>query len=216
MREAVHERELELADAEGVRYDRCLVYAEADGRGTWAGWIEFRAADGVHTLRTGRETTQSTAAAVAYWATGLQPTYLEGALARARRRVPAPGDADGAPAPSEAVVTPPVGVRLRIHTADPEVPFRFLKTRTLAPGFRRYVHNGGVIIYVGPAAAGRQRAPVAYDFLADFGSENAAAVLANRLWSDLHGEGVTLEVDGRETPIENGAIKDALLGVLTR
>jgi hypothetical protein len=216
MREAVHERELDLADGEGVRYDRCLVYAEPDGSGTWAGWIEFRATGGQGTLRTGRETTQSTAADVAYWATGLQPTYLEGAFARALRRVPAGAEVDVAAAPPAAVVSPPVGVRLRLHTADPELPFRFLKTRTLAPGFRRYVHNGGVILYLGPAAAGRRGTPVAYDFVADFGSENAAAILANRLWSDLHGEGVTLEVDGRETPIENAAIKDALLGALTR
>jgi hypothetical protein len=37
------------------------------------------------TWQTERETTQSSAEQVAYWASGLEPTYLEGALARAQR-----------------------------------------------------------------------------------------------------------------------------------
>ena len=52
--------------------------------GHWEGWIEFRPiAPGLSPVRTERETTQPDRNAVAYWAGGITPTYLEGALARA-------------------------------------------------------------------------------------------------------------------------------------
>jgi hypothetical protein len=54
-----------------------------DGR--WEGWLEFDAGDGSHVLRTPRETTQPSRDAVVYWANGLSPVYLEGALARTHR-----------------------------------------------------------------------------------------------------------------------------------
>jgi hypothetical protein len=53
--------------------------------GLWEGWIEFEPLDGERTLRTPRETEQPNRADLAYWATGLTTTYLEGALERARR-----------------------------------------------------------------------------------------------------------------------------------
>jgi hypothetical protein len=49
----------------------------------WEAWIEFAALDGSDVQRTPRETTQPNREAVAYWATGLSQTYLEGALRRA-------------------------------------------------------------------------------------------------------------------------------------
>jgi hypothetical protein len=49
----------------------------------WEGWIEFAAADGSDARRSPRETTQPDRDALAYWATGLSPTYLEGAFRRA-------------------------------------------------------------------------------------------------------------------------------------
>lgn len=220
MRERVHERELDLVDADGTHYDRCFVYAEPQG-GTWAGRIEFLADDGRTALETGRETTQSNAAGVAYWATGLNPTFLEGALHRAASReapVVGPTAAGGRASEerdSEARFEKGEGVRMRLRTPDPEVPFRFMKTRTLVRGTRRYIHNGGVIVYEGPTA-NHATADEAYEFLVHVGSENAAGMMANRLWSDLHGEGVTLEVDGKDTQIQNAAIKDALLGAVAR
>ena len=53
--------------------------------GTWEGWLEFVAVGAAVVLRTERETTQSNRQGVAYWASGLEPSYLEGAFARARR-----------------------------------------------------------------------------------------------------------------------------------
>lgn len=51
--------------------------------GLWEGWIEFTPSHGVAKLTTGRETSQSSVEALAYWALGLEPVYLDGALARA-------------------------------------------------------------------------------------------------------------------------------------
>jgi hypothetical protein len=51
--------------------------------GTWQGWIEFVPLDGGEPLRSGRETTQPNRVDTAYWATGVSPVYLEGALNRA-------------------------------------------------------------------------------------------------------------------------------------
>lgn len=50
--------------------------------GTWAGRIVF--ADGTTIRVTDRETSQPNREALAYWASGLELVYLEGALGRAR------------------------------------------------------------------------------------------------------------------------------------
>jgi len=60
----------------------------------WQGWIEFIPVDGGAALRSARETTQPNRVDTAYWATGLTPVYLEGALDRAltpvSRSIPSP------------------------------------------------------------------------------------------------------------------------------
>ena len=50
--------------------------------GLWEGWIEFVPDRGA-AVRSGRETTQPNLPDLEYWATGLTPVYLEGALNRA-------------------------------------------------------------------------------------------------------------------------------------
>jgi hypothetical protein len=50
--------------------------------GTWIGWLVFTPSQGAP-LRTRRETTQASREGLAYWATGLEPVYLEGAFSRA-------------------------------------------------------------------------------------------------------------------------------------
>jgi hypothetical protein len=63
------------------------VYAEADALASWSGWLEFRPASGHGRVwRTGFETSQQSADAVAYWASGLGVHYLRGALRRAREQ----------------------------------------------------------------------------------------------------------------------------------
>lgn len=53
--------------------------------GNWEGWIEFQPVTGqpAVALATDRETTQPNLTALVYWATGLEPIYLEGAFERA-------------------------------------------------------------------------------------------------------------------------------------
>jgi hypothetical protein len=56
--------------------------------GTWEGWIEFHPTDSNHPiLSTEQETSQPNRTALEYWADGLEPIYLEGALARAQGRL---------------------------------------------------------------------------------------------------------------------------------
>jgi hypothetical protein len=61
--------------------------ARACGRecadGHWEGWLEFVPLDGGIVVRSARETTQPNRIDTEYWATGLTPIYLEGALRRA-------------------------------------------------------------------------------------------------------------------------------------
>ena len=210
MAELVHEREIALSGPDGTIYDRALVYAEPNGRTTWAGFIEFVPAKGNRTVRTDHETTQSNIEGVAYWGTGLELVYLDGALARAVRRTSAPQTAGGttgtSPVPGGESV-----VHLRLETIDPAAPLRLMKTRTLVPGQRRWIKEGGGVVYERMVHAPSAGHPGAYDFVAQFGSENAAGLMANTLWNDLHGLGARLLVEGREVALTNAAIKDALL-----
>jgi hypothetical protein len=73
----------------GVSYIARVCGAPADD-GLWQGWIEFVPLDGEGpVLRSPRETTQPNRKATEYWATGLTPVYLEGALRRALNPLPA-------------------------------------------------------------------------------------------------------------------------------
>jgi hypothetical protein len=76
MAEMVHEF------SEGVAGFRVRAFAEKRGN-VWIGWLEFRPERG-KARKTGEETSQSSKEAVEYWATGLEPVYLEGALERAK------------------------------------------------------------------------------------------------------------------------------------
>lgn len=62
------------------------VFGARRSDGIWEGWLEFVPTSGTsERLRTGRETTQPDERALAYWASGLEPIYLSGAITRARR-----------------------------------------------------------------------------------------------------------------------------------
>ena len=71
-----------VSDADGITYVARACGAEAD-HGHWHGWVEFVPLNGGEILKTGRETTQPNRVDTLYWATGLSPVYLEGALHRA-------------------------------------------------------------------------------------------------------------------------------------
>ena len=83
MAELIHVCETEVRDAGGVTY-RAAVHGEGRDDGTWVGWIEFRPAGGGESARrTGQETSQPNRDALAYWASGLEPVYIDGAFSRA-------------------------------------------------------------------------------------------------------------------------------------
>lgn len=75
-----------------VRDNRGEYHAKAVGRladdRMWEGWIEFVPIDGsTEVLVSGVESRQPAREHLQYWATGLTPIFLEGALQRARRPV---------------------------------------------------------------------------------------------------------------------------------
>ena len=98
-----------------IRDDHGEYHARAVGRpaddGMWEGWIEFTAVDGTSEVHvTGVESRQPEREHLQYWATGLTPIFLEGALHRARRPVtvrvrPVEVPNSTAPKPRDQVVT---------------------------------------------------------------------------------------------------------------
>jgi hypothetical protein len=83
----VYEHPTLLRTADGEDY-LARVYADQQPGGLWEAWFVFFPLSGGRTLATDRETTQSKLDDVTYWATGITPAYLEGALVRALDRVP--------------------------------------------------------------------------------------------------------------------------------
>jgi hypothetical protein len=70
---------------DGTAYE-AQVHGTERSDGTWSGWLEFRPARGSGpVLRTDQETSQPSRRALEYWAGGLEPVYLDGALVRACR-----------------------------------------------------------------------------------------------------------------------------------
>lgn len=85
MAEVIHEHPARVQGG-GATYIACIL-AEERTDGTWGAWIEFRPIDkSKSVLRTGQETSQPNRASTEYWALGLEPIYLEGALVRAQER----------------------------------------------------------------------------------------------------------------------------------
>lgn len=62
---------------------RARVCAQLQEDGRWGAWIVFVPTAGGRSISTDRETTQSNLADLIYWASGLTPVYLQGALRRA-------------------------------------------------------------------------------------------------------------------------------------
>jgi hypothetical protein len=101
-----------VISSDGTIYEARACGAPMPG-GTWQGWIEFIPINGGEPLRSRRETTQPNRTDTVYWATGLTPVYLEGALQRALDQpfvapvpLPQPSVFDG-PAPSTVAATAP-------------------------------------------------------------------------------------------------------------
>jgi hypothetical protein len=70
----------------GDRKYRVRVEGQQRPDSTWGGRLAF--VDGKSIRRTGHETSQPNRQALEYWATGLEPVYLEGAFARTKGEKP--------------------------------------------------------------------------------------------------------------------------------
>jgi hypothetical protein len=81
----IHEFTTRVMTEDGRVY-RARAYARQRGH-DWIGWLVFVSDDG-NQITTDRETTQPDRRAVEYWASGLEPIYLDGALTRARELLP--------------------------------------------------------------------------------------------------------------------------------
>lgn len=98
---------------------------------------------------------------------------------------------------------------ISIASIDSTIPRRMMGAGA-RPGLSREIHNAGVLLFEGSSAT-RSSAVNQHRFLVEFGTENAAGALANWLWSTLHGRATALSIGDREVPIQNGAIKRALI-----
>jgi hypothetical protein len=76
-----------VATTDGVQYKARACGGEMPG-GLWEGWIEFLPLAGGEPLCSARATTQPNRQDTLYWASGLTPVYLEGALQRTLEPAP--------------------------------------------------------------------------------------------------------------------------------
>jgi len=106
MAETLHEFQATVASTDGVVYAARACGTATPG-GLWEGWIEFVPDTGGEPLCSPRETTQPNRTDILYWATGLTPVYLEGALWRAQHPLqitrPAPPTAPAFSEPARPV-----------------------------------------------------------------------------------------------------------------
>jgi hypothetical protein len=79
----VHQYRTLIALSDGMRYV-ARAYTERDPADTvWEAWLAFFPLSGGAVVASDRETTQSKREDIDYWAGGIEPIYLEGALLRA-------------------------------------------------------------------------------------------------------------------------------------
>ncbi|HEV8677171.1 MAG TPA: hypothetical protein VGX21_24305 [Methylomirabilota bacterium] len=83
----VHQYSTPVELADGILYV-ARAYAGQQPGGLWEGWFVFFPLSGGEPLVGDRETTQSKLEDVVYWAGGIEPVYLEGALVRVLERLP--------------------------------------------------------------------------------------------------------------------------------
>jgi hypothetical protein len=110
-----------LTGSDGRSY-RAQACGGPGGNGLWEGWIEFASIDGACAVRTARETTQPNRTDLAYWASGLSPVYLDGALRRALNPVRVKSVVEGRP----LFDGPAPAVAADIVPAKPEPPVAVL------------------------------------------------------------------------------------------
>jgi hypothetical protein len=104
---------------------------------------------------------------------------------------------------------------LELETRDEGVIQRLLGgPRLPRPGARSEIRGGGLLVLESAELPEDPAQPALYRLVVEFASENGAAVVANTLFSALHGAGVTLRIGDLVVPLRNAAIKDALLAAV--
>jgi len=84
MSEVLMEYDPIVSESDGSRWKARACGRRGEGR-VWEGWIEFVPLDKASSpVGSRRESTQPSRESLIYWATGLTPIYLKGALERAR------------------------------------------------------------------------------------------------------------------------------------
>ena len=82
----IREHPSRISDGDTTYFVR--IYGEEPVDRTWEACLEFHPIEITQRiLRTNQETSQPNRVAMEYWADGLEPIYLEGALPRAQRRL---------------------------------------------------------------------------------------------------------------------------------
>ena len=100
-------------------------------------------------------------------------------------------------------------VEFSIASIDPALPRRLLGVEP-RPEMAREIHHAGVVQYHGSQQT-TPSDPRRHAFSVEFGTENAAGILANWMWTVLRGHVSTLEIGGDPVPVQNAEIKRALL-----
>lgn len=212
MAEEMLEFENTVEDEDGRSWT-AVVVGEGQDDDMWIGWIRFDSADGTESLTTERETTQPNREDLAYWASGLTYSYLEGALARARREAEdetlqagsepphaggeAPREGTSAGRADAGEPTPNVGSdipRMEISAADGHAAEEIMGVRDPEAGTTRTVPDAGTIVYEG--ATRNSDGSTIYRFAVQTGDGTARSMMANWLWSRLHRVGARARVDG--------------------
>jgi hypothetical protein len=121
----IHQHADYISSADGRKYV-AQVYAAERGDHTWEAWCVFFPVKADDFVAGGRETTQSTAESVRYWASGLTHRFYEGALDRALS-LDRNADLDQPERAAEASAYAEAAVRARERAHESEVMKRAMR-----------------------------------------------------------------------------------------
>ncbi len=102
-------------------------------------------------------------------------------------------------------------LKIEVDTHDSNLAYDLLGVDTLNPGASIALSGDATLTYQGGGTTIRKDlSPRVPDFVLTFGRDLSIGLLANWLFSKLHGRAVTLRVDRTEIDIEEGQIRRIL------
>ena len=167
------ERLVEFADPVTDRRGRAYhahVGGELRADGMWEGRVVFTPVEAGERTSTERETLQRDVSDLQYWASGLTPVYLEGALERAqdRRRLESRGEWRDRRSDVRTA-------RFLVRCREDRVPAELLGTFVLEPGLTRDLPDGSRIRYTGTRYGGADGSERAHAFELEYRGERGDA-----------------------------------------